>query len=474
MKQEQSRKIVYWLLPLLGIGFCLWYVKNATCDVVYSDYVRLVNSYLPDVYNPDKFFVPDVLTRIPVNYLCRIVNVELFGFSITFERVLGIISLGLAGWVFGIYCKNRRIGCIWFALLMVIMFSLNKWEMLTNGSGWSHFFAFACFYYHELVLDRVWSRQEKKHDRLKLLVLPWLIILGTAGPYCAIYAVTLILSYGFCMVWDRYAVRDGKGTAVGAWDMRYAVYAACTLISLLLYILSNSFAVEEHAGATGRSLMTILADNPTFPVRFMLKSFAGILVGGEELTELMKQGVLSSRMCYMIGIFVVLGYLLALWLNLRLKLYETTILPMMLLVGGGLNHILIFVSRYIFESESYALSSRYALQFQVGILGMALTFALGWKMSGGKRFLRGLMAVFCIAILLGNGYTTYHEIKKAPYREENFEKMARTALLVPDMDQEELTANEKELSGLFEFRKGVDKIQEAFRILKDNKLNVFR
>ena len=89
MKAERNRKIIYWLLPLAGILFCLWYVKSATCDVVYSDYIRLVNSYLPDVWNPEKFFVPDVLTRIPINYLCRIVNVELFGFTITLERVLG-------------------------------------------------------------------------------------------------------------------------------------------------------------------------------------------------------------------------------------------------------------------------------------------------------------------------------------------------------------------------------------------------
>ena len=107
--------------------------------------------------------------------------------------------------------------------------------------------------------------------------------------------------------------------------MRYLAYMACTLIPLLLYILSNSFAVEEHAGATGRSLMEILSDNPTFPVRFMLKSFAGILVGGEELQELMRQGVLSSRMCYLIGMFVLLGYVYALYLNLRFKLYERTI-----------------------------------------------------------------------------------------------------------------------------------------------------
>ena len=70
-------------------------------------------------------------------------------------------------------------------------------------------------------------------------------------------------------------------------------------------------AVEEHAGATGRSLGTILAENPTFPVRFLLKSFSGVLVGGEELERFMEKGLLSNRMCYALGLFVVCGYLMA-------------------------------------------------------------------------------------------------------------------------------------------------------------------
>ena len=41
MNAERYRKIIYWMLPVLGVLFCLWYVKNATCDVVYSDYIRL-------------------------------------------------------------------------------------------------------------------------------------------------------------------------------------------------------------------------------------------------------------------------------------------------------------------------------------------------------------------------------------------------------------------------------------------------
>ena len=135
MKAETNRKDVYrkalcLLIPAVGLAFLLWYIKNATCDVVYSDYIRLVNSYLPDVYDPDRFFVPDVLTRIPINYLGRIINVELFGFSITFDRVLGAVSTALAAWVFGLYFIRHKLGSIWFFLIMAVTFSLNQWEML--------------------------------------------------------------------------------------------------------------------------------------------------------------------------------------------------------------------------------------------------------------------------------------------------------------------------------------------------------
>ena len=150
-------------------------------------------------------------------------------------------------------------------------------------------------------------------------------------------------------------------------------------------------------------------------------------------------------------------------------------MPLMLLAGGGMNHVIIFISRYIFEKESYALSSRYALQFQVGILGIVLTFALVWKMKERtSRGYRWVMALFCLAILMGNGYTTYREIQKAPSREESFERKAHLALEVPGMSREELQDRGGELEREFEYYKGLDKIQNAFRILEENRLNVFR
>lgn len=490
MKAEANRKDIYrkalcLLIPAAGLAFLLWYIKNAACDVVYSDYIRLVNSYLPDVYDPGRFFVPDVLTRIPINYLGRIINVELFGFSITFDRILGAVSVALAAWVLGLYFIRQKLGTIWFFLTMAVMFSLNKWEMLTNGSGWSHFFAFACFYYHELVFDRVWTGQEKKGDAIRMLLLPVLIILGTAGPYCAIYAVVMILASGAGMVRDLWKKNQGqtehsalkweKGLGFKGDFYRYLAFLLAVLIPLLLYILSNSFSVEEHAGATGRSLGELLMDAPSFPARFLLKSLAGMLIGGEELIRWISDGTITDSFCYFLGFFVAAGYLWAFWLNLRHRIYERSLLPMMLLTGGALNHVLIFLSRYIFEKENYALSSRYALQFQVGTFGMILTFALAAQMksrvlAAGRIF----GAVFCIAILLGNGYTTYREIEKAPYREERFERMRELAPQMPYLTDEEMMEMDPAAPDLYEYRKGTDRLRKAFQILEENQLNVFR
>ena len=41
------------------------------------------------------------------------------------------------------------------------------------------------------------------------MLLPWLIILGTAGPYCAVYAAVMILASGVAaLLADEMCIRD--------------------------------------------------------------------------------------------------------------------------------------------------------------------------------------------------------------------------------------------------------------------------
>ena len=463
---QGGKRLVYYGVPLLGVFLCLWYVKEATCDIVYTDYIRLVNTYLPDVWNPEKFFVPDVLTRIPINYFSRIINVTFFFFFTTFDMVLGILGLGLSGLVLGMYCREQKVGAGWFVFLMFLLFGLNKWEMMTNGTGWAHFLAFAGFYGYYRMFDRVLYGQGRRYDQRLLLVMPAVITLGVAGPYCAVYSVVVFLSCGVAWLMGRQQKRkDGR-----LWLLVFA----CTMIPLLLYMWSNSYAVEDHAGAVDVGLTELLVTAPGFFVRFVLKSLASMLVGGETITGWIESGRIQDSAVYAMGLIVAAGYLAAFWLNIRFELYKRTLFPLMLLFSGAGNHGIVLISRFIFVNENYGMSSRYALQYQAGILGIVLTLAMTWKALRGKdrqkAFSRAAAIVFCGLLLIGHGYTDYAEAKKAPDREAYGRRIEAIAVQFEDVEDDVLREN-------FDYRKGRPdsgaKVRSALTILKEHGWNVF-
>ncbi len=122
------------------------------------------------------------------------------------------------------------------------------------------------------------------------------------------------------------------------------------------------------------------------------------------------------------------------------------------------------------------MSSRYALQYQAGVLGIVLTFALVWKLAdwsrqqAGGRISRGAAVAFCLLLLAGHGYTDYRELQKAPYREEYGENIARAALQYESLSDDELRET-------FDYRKSRPEsaadVRRALRILKEHEWNVF-
>ena len=411
MKNKKS--YVYIGLPVLGMIFYLAYIRRSAIDMVYSDYIRLINSYLPDVWNPDKFFVADLLTRIPVNFLERGLNVMIFGYSVTVDRIMGILGFGLSALVIGWYSRKKELCPVWYAAMMIVMFSLNKWEMLYNGTGWAHFLAFGLFFWNYALLDQVYEkgfRNAKKSELVLLFVLPLVITIGAAGPYCAIYTVTIVMAYLFIYVRDiviakslsgKYQAKadrqnlsstdrknvSGKGREnagvigvisddlAGIGTARVIALIAVAVIPFLIYLWSNSQAVYEYSGAVNVPLFTAFRQDPKFFIKFLLKSFAS-MVFGVELIDRSFAGIPGKVWCA-VGVIVLFAYFFALWMNFYYRIEKQTILPLMLLAGGGMNHLMVLVSRYIFmPNDKYGMSSRYALQYQIGVIGIFLTFAL--------------------------------------------------------------------------------------------------
>lgn len=88
-----GRKIFYIICPIFGFLFVMAYIRAATVDVIYTDYVRLIHSYLPNVWSFEPYTHADVLTRMPINYIERMINVGIFGYSTTFDMLLGAFCL---------------------------------------------------------------------------------------------------------------------------------------------------------------------------------------------------------------------------------------------------------------------------------------------------------------------------------------------------------------------------------------------
>ena len=493
--KEGKLPIALLLLSFLMALAILFYVLLSTTDVLYSDYIRLVNSYLGKPFQLGDLLQKDILTRIPLTYFFREINRHSFGYTLIFDRVLGVLGLFLASKPLLLFMRKKQLPFLQQLLFLILFYSLNKWEMLLNGSGYIHFLAFSVFYAYFYALDQAFS---KKSSLLVLSIYPPFILL-VAGPYCLAVFLSCFALFFFLALGKK------------LWDIKGTILLLISNgLCLFLYLLSNHYAVYEYAGAESISLREVLQNHLLFVVKFIFYGFSSMLISGENLEKLLRDGVIQGKGIVLIGAFVLFFYmfmtLLYLWrffassrngggrgfagkgkegLSLKQgqmdKQKQTDsnamtggnveepfyfgLLPGLLLLHGLASHALVFLTRYMFLKESYAFQSRYALQYQSALLGAFLLLFL-WKnekrssLGHKSRTAQGRLA-FCLLIsgifLFGTLWTDRSEWGKAMYRREHYERMWSYS--------HDLSAySDEELENVFEYRHEGERIRKAFAI----------
>ena len=493
--KEGKLPVALLLLSFLMALAILFYVLLSTTDVLYSDYIRLVNSYLGKPFQLGDLLQKDILTRIPLTYFFREINRHSFGYTLIFDRVLGVLGLFLASKPLLLFMRKKQLPFLQQLLFLILFYSLNKWEMLLNGSGYIHFLAFSAFYDYFYALDQAFS---KKSSLLVLSIYPPFILL-VAGPYCLAVFLSCFALFFFLALGKK------------LWDMKGTILLLISNgLCLFLYLLSNHYAVYEYAGAESISLKEVLQNHLLFVVKFIFYGFSSMLVSGENLEKLLRDGVIQGKGIVLIGAFVLFFYifmtLLYLWkffassgngggkvfskkndgapsLNQGQKeavnpieknpmaaekggeTFYFGLLPGLLLLHGLASHALVFLTRYMFLKESYAFQSRYALQYQSALLGAFLLLFL-WKnenrasLGQKARTAQGRLAVcllFSGIFLLGTLWTDRSEWGKSMYRREHYERMWSYS--------HDLSAySDEELEDVFEYRHGGERIRKAFAI----------
>ena len=493
--KEGKLPVALLLLSFLMALAILFYVLLSTTDVLYSDYIRLVNSYLGKPFQLGDLLQKDILTRIPLTYFFREINRHSFGYTLIFDRALGVLGLFLASKPLLLFMRKKQLSFLQQLLFLLLFYSLNKWEMLLNGSGYIHFLAFSVFYDYFYALDQAFS---KKSSLRVLSIYPPFILL-VAGPYCLAVFLSCFALFFFLALGKK------------LWDMKGTILLLISNgLCLFLYLLSNHYAVYEYAGAESISLREVLQNHLLFVVKFIFYGFSSMLVSGENLEKLLRDGVIQGKGVVLLGAFVLFFYvlmiLLYLWrffassgngggkafskkndgapsLNQGQKEAKNQIgknpmaaekggetfyfglLPGLLLLHGLASHALVFLTRYMFLKESYAFQSRYALQYQSALLGAFLLLFL-WKnenrasLGQKARTAQGRLVVcllFSGIFLLGTLWTDRSEWGKSMYRREHYESMWSYS--------HDLSAySDEELEDVFEYRHGGERIRKAFAI----------
>ena len=546
--EKNKDNLIALLLSILGFTYVVYYIFRASTNVVTSDYIRIVDSYLADVTDLKYLISIESISRIPFTFLARFINVKLFRYNVFFDKILGAFGLFIFNFVTVKYTlkkiKTSFVRIITSIVITFISFSLMAWEMILNGTGYAHFLTMgliAITYdifdkYVNCGIDNNYLNIESevgfalnketsiykliKSFSVKLILIIIITSLGFAGSYSVSYNCTLILfsfigilvsicnEYRFMRTSNSSSnpsneIKD-KTTIKNLIKIKVFTYSLVIVVSIVcisLYMISNNTGEPLiPVGFKDITLLELLKTNPLFPIKFILKSLASSIIGVETFDYAINFGTITEKIVYIFGIIYILIILWTIFIVIKEKFLRRVIFPYLYVVYGMANYALIFLARYKFVRDEYGMTSRYALQYMflsigiIMILSMfidktiveadlgkinkseeakdsakklhTLDYLLSLKLDK-KNIIMIFISCICIFILyFGNVVTSCDEIYKADYR-----KIIYTNLIDIAKNNENYT--DEELSNFFEYHRDPEHIRNAFKILKEQKLNVF-
>ena len=520
---------------MIGFFYVVYYIFRASTNVVTSDYMRIVNSYLYDVTDLKYLASMEGISRIPFTFLARFINVKFFDYNVFFDKILGAFGLFIFNFVTVKYIlkhfNTNFVKIITSIVVTFISFSLMSWEMILNGTGYAHFLSIGLIATTYYLLDIFVNQSDKQvhtgaqvrtgklcepHKHLGIIIVVLIVItsLCFAGSYVVSYACMLIffsLIYIFLIiknsgVFDREKIELTISNEVSeaSFDLSvekkinksdkksiltFAIIIIVSVICTLLYMISNNTGEALiPVGFQDISLMELLKADPTFPVRFVLKSLASSIIGVETFDYAINFGTITEKIVYLFGIIYILIILWTIFIVIVGRLVgathrepefagasytRPTPFPFMYVIYGLMNYALIFLARYKFVRDEYGMTSRYALQYMFLSIGIVILLSLFVdkifieKNFDTRNILMIVISVACVFVLyFGNVVTSCDEIYKADYR-----KIIYTNLIDIAKNSENYT--DEELENFFEYHRDPEHIRNTFKILKEQKLNVF-
>jgi len=454
---KQQDKVLYFFC-LIGLGFLIFYIESAGYNIVYTDYIRIINRYILPERMPTfmEMWTPSAGHRALGYFPFLFLNVRFLALNTQFEMLLGILGVFFSSLVIVKFFIKKQLHFCYSLIALLLVFSLNKWELVLNGTGWTIFIAFACMDLNFLLIDAVFIDGDNSEiNRWLLYVLPILNVFCFAGGYSVAYTIVTIsilsalLFYGY----GDTTKKNNSGLIIKLIGL--------FILAQIIYL----YDLPLGAGTEKKSFFAVVGDNFPYLIKFLLASFASTIIGQETFFS----GKVPEYWLSIIGIFVILSYLLAVYLYFAKKIYTKTLFPILLILFSLLSHGIILYTRYGFQTISYGMSSRYQPMYVMGIIGIFCIFSYCRKYEFAAKQatqydgMRIVIFFILGAFVSGNLVTTMDELRKIPYRQRAYKEFETIALNYKNESDQTLGRLQENGSG----------VRIALAVLEKRNLNLF-
>lgn len=459
-KLERNQIFVLGLMLIVAIKFI--YIMNTTANVPIMDFWRYANKMIDDIFNGGLTFAhlwePINGQRGFLVHLLFAINVIFFDWNTRIECFIGVIvntvtCIMLYRLMIKTYVKNDDIPSNrlqLFALLCSgVWMTYAQWELetLEFSMGYSLIVMMVivnCSIAQD-ILSNLDASQWKSTVGAVVLALSMCFVMSAFFP-------ALVVAICFAAAF-QFIYRFGQDRF--KYISYYVKYLSCILIAMFAYFYG---------------MVGLQGDGYSIPI-FIKSIFNGQLL--KRIIYYLPTAFIhvdffekyGSKLYVAIGIGVLILYILAVYLFFKEKWYTHTFIPLMFIIYSVLVGILLSYARGEIFGAQYMVSSRYAMQSKIGMIGclMILCKPLLSKAQqiDGKKLIAASVICCSVVCLFG---TFVVESKISPYRRELFENAIEYMKDIDSLNDEQLTI----------FQDTPENIRSVIPMMEQYHLGVFR
>ena len=446
---------IYWIVFIIVSFNVLLFTYYNAIPFVKSDGWRFVNIYLEPWYENSLGLIDLFKDHHPqpVTAVLFILNAELFGLRMDYEALLGAAFVIINAYIFIRYFEKFNhnpvvIITIIFVLMGMISTNVYTWSLVTIGYIGSAILLIIILYIDKLVKK---TYIEKKHISILSILLLTYMLLYADSAIISVLSILFVLS-----IVALFKRNNNLILIIGA------LIAILIVHKIIFHLMGvgSAYTINTAFGSLKRIFF--------YPIEFVEYIGISLLSSMFDISHVRNSMYVSQELIALFGVLSLLIYAIATYLFFKMKMYEKSYLPAILIFIGILTSLAAWIYRYIPETQDPISANipRYYRIYAFSLSGLIWILA-EYIYRTTKRTKTLYFYIFLTVLLSSNIYSIAHAWHYSKYIRHSIITTAN--ILIANANGDYKVQIPKYMVG----GNYPDAYKKGIKILMQHKLNIF-